>query len=342
MPVQSSLIHPRLAPRKTWLAASALCSRFTLGILFGLLPLFGTAAPEPQDFAFSYQGRLTLAGEPVQGTRAMSFRLFDAPVGGAQYGELTLPDVAVDAGLFVVDLDYGEGVFLGQQLWLEVQVDDQVLLPRQRIASAPYALYALEGNAGPVGPQGPKGDPATIESGNGITVGGDAASGFTVGMSGSYEGSLSVAGDLDAGNDASVGGTATMGALSVQGNSDLGTNVRMPVYFNEWTGNAATTVMLAYCDVGDILIGGGCHKNGTTIVISKMQHCPRGDTSSRPLIATNAGCTNLGPPIHGGSDTFQPSPAQDFSFFQAFWLCTFAAVDTGPAYAQATCLRSFH
>ncbi len=340
--MQSVRSDPRFAPSLSRLAASTCLSRLTLGVLLGLLPLLGLAAAEPQDFAFSYQGRLTLAGEPVQGTRAMSFRLFDAPGGGSQYGELNLPEVAVDGGLFVVDLDFGEGVFLGQQLWLEVQVEDQVLLPRQRIASAPYALYALEGTAGPAGPQGPKGDPATMESGNGITVSGDAATGFTVGMSGSYEGGLTVSGDLVAGSDASVGGTATMGALSVQGNSDLGTNVRMPVYFNEWTGNDATTVMLAYCDVGDILIGGGCHKNGTTIVISKMQHCPRGDTSSRPLIATNAGCTNLGPFVHGGSDTFQPSPAQDFAFFQAFWVCTFAAANTGPAFAQATCLRSFH
>ena len=346
MPVPPSV--GRMVPPSVCPVPFASARRVLLGLLLGLLSLPAAADLQPQGLAFSYQGRLTLAGEPVHGTRTLTFRLFDAASDGDVHGELTLPDVAVTAGLFVVDLDFGAGVFLGQQLWLEVGIDDQVLLPRQRINSTPYALYALEGNVGPVGPagpegpQGPKGDPATLVSGNGIAVSGEAASGLTIGMSGDYTGTLSVSADLDVGGDVSVGGTATTDALNVQGGSDLGTNVRMPIYFNEWNGGAPPNVMLAYCDVGDILIGGGCHKNGTSVVISKMQYCSRGDTSTKPLITTNASCINLGPTIIvGGSGTIQPPPAQDNASNQAFWLCAFAATDTGNAFAQATCLRSF-
>jgi hypothetical protein len=73
-----------------------------------------------------------------------------------------------------------------------------------------------------------------------------------------------------------------------------------------------------------------------------MQYCPRGATSTKPLITTNAGCTNVVPVnIVGESATFQPSPAQDNANDQAFWLCVYAATNTGAAFAQATCLRSF-
>ena len=79
-----------------------------------------SAAQTPQTFAFSYQGRLSEAGIPVDGSRSMVFRLFDAEVGGTEEGALGFADVAVEDGLFVVELDYGAGTALGQQLWLDL------------------------------------------------------------------------------------------------------------------------------------------------------------------------------------------------------------------------------
>lgn len=136
-----------MVPPAVWpVAFGSTCRCALVGAFLGLLPLPATAELEAQGLAFLYQGRLTLAGEPLHGTRAMTFRLFDASSDGALHGELTLSDVAVTAGLFLVELDFGEDVFFAQQLWLEVQIDDQVR-PRQHINSVPYALYALGADA---------------------------------------------------------------------------------------------------------------------------------------------------------------------------------------------------
>jgi len=318
-------------------------ARIALGVMLALLCLSAAAQPALQGLAFSYQGELTQAGEPVQGTRTMTFRLFDAASAGTQYGVLTLPQVAVNAGLFTVELDYGPGIFVGQQLWLEVEVEGQLLSPRQRVSSAPYALYALNGNPGPIGPPGPtgpKGDPTTLVAGAGIAVTGDAQMGINIAMSGSYTGAFAVSGNLEAGSDASVAGAATVGSLSVLGQSDLGTSVRMPIYINEWNGGGPPGIVLAYCDVGDVMIGGGCQKNGANIVINKMQSCACGDTSAKPLITTNAGCADIAPALAGSSASYQASPAQDNAPGQAFWVCLFSAANSGGAFAQATCVRS--
>jgi hypothetical protein len=337
------MVLPALLGRVVRPTALRRIERVALGLMLMFLGLSAAAQPALQGLAFSYQGELTLAGAPVQGTRTMTFRLFDVPSGGAASGALTLPQVAVDAGLFTVELDYGPGIFVGQQLWLEVEVEGQLLSPRQRITSAPYALYALNGNPGPIGPPGPpgpKGDPTTLIAGNGIAITGDAATGFNIGMSGNYTGAFAVTGNLQAGGDASVAGAATVDALNVVGQSNLGTSVRMPIYINEWNGGSPPGVVLAYCDVGDVLIGGGCHKNGANIVISKMQSCTRGDTSTKPLITTNAGCADIAPAFAGTSASYQASPAQDNAPGQAFWVCLFSTPNSGGSFAQATCLRS--
>ena len=52
----------------------------------------------------------------------------------------------VSDGLFTVSLDFGAATFTGTNLWLEVDVQTNggyaVLLPRQAITSAPYAIMA--------------------------------------------------------------------------------------------------------------------------------------------------------------------------------------------------------
>ena len=104
----------------------------------------------PAGTSFTYQGRLEDAGSPATGSYDFEFRLFAAAGGGTQVGvTVARPGVAVAAGLFTAELDFGDGVFTGDALWLEVAVRlagsgaFTTLSPRQRATGAPYAIHAL-------------------------------------------------------------------------------------------------------------------------------------------------------------------------------------------------------
>ncbi|HDN79540.1 MAG TPA: hypothetical protein ENG33_03610, partial [Chloroflexi bacterium] len=95
----------------------------------------------------SYQGRLVENGNPVNGTKSMTFRLYDAETGGTKIWEEGPKDVDVSDGLFHVtlgdttSLDVND---LDQELWLEIEVDGTTL-PRQRLMGAPYAFSLVPG-----------------------------------------------------------------------------------------------------------------------------------------------------------------------------------------------------
>lgn len=99
---------------------------------------------------FTYQGRLTDAGSPANGTYDLRFILYDAETAGAAVGStVSKEDVAVSNGLFSVDLDFGAAAFNGDARWVEIAVrpgsstgSHTVLSPRQPISPAPYALFA--------------------------------------------------------------------------------------------------------------------------------------------------------------------------------------------------------
>ena len=102
--------------------------------------------------AFTYQGRLTSGGAPVNGQCDFQFSLFDAASAGTQIGS-TQPatNVSVMNGLFTVAIDFGGGAFNGAARWLEIGVrcpagsgSYTTLSPRQTLTAAPYAL-ALPG-----------------------------------------------------------------------------------------------------------------------------------------------------------------------------------------------------
>ncbi len=123
-----------------------------------LLAAAGVANADPVGDAIRYQGRLVLDGEPVNGPTTMTFRLFDAPVGGDQVGVTSVSiDTPVVDGAFEASLDFGPGAFGGGARWIEIEVGSSTLSPRQPVNVAPFALYALNGNDGPLGPQGPVG-----------------------------------------------------------------------------------------------------------------------------------------------------------------------------------------
>lgn len=116
----------------------------------GLLPCVLHAAPQLPDF--TYQGRLTQNGAPANGSFDLQFQLFDDADGGLQVGPTLLePDFPVSDGLFTVALAF-PGAFTGNQMWLQVTVEGQALLPRQAVSTAPVAQFALSGSIG--GPAG--------------------------------------------------------------------------------------------------------------------------------------------------------------------------------------------
>ena len=110
-----------------------------------------------QDSGFTYQGKLTNAGNPANGTYDMQFKLFDTvDVGtGTQQGStVTLPTVPVSAGIFTVQLDFTAAVFNGAPRYLEICVRPAgsanpctVLAPRQPLTATPYAVRSLNAEA---------------------------------------------------------------------------------------------------------------------------------------------------------------------------------------------------
>ena len=95
---------------------------------------------DPLGTAFTYQGRLKNAGSPANGSFNMDFKLYPVPAGGTLLASQTLPGVSVTNGLFTVQVDFGAGVFDGNQRWLDVTVDGTPLVPSQELTATPYAL----------------------------------------------------------------------------------------------------------------------------------------------------------------------------------------------------------
>lgn len=130
-----------------------------LPTLLSLL-LFGASATFAQGTSFTYQGRLTDGGMPANGSYDLQFTLWDAPIGGTQQPQpspvtVTRSGVAVNGGIFTVQLDFSVNAFPGADRFLEIGVrvagsgnPFTVLAPRQQISSTPYAIRTLSaGNA---------------------------------------------------------------------------------------------------------------------------------------------------------------------------------------------------
>lgn len=128
-------------------------SRTTLLIASVVLALFATvaAAQTPQGTAFIYQGKLQQSGAPVNANVDMVFELFDAATAGNAVGPaLTFSSgngnpVPVQNGTFSVALDFGPLAFnrlVSDERHLKVTIEGTVLVPRNKIENAPYALQS--------------------------------------------------------------------------------------------------------------------------------------------------------------------------------------------------------
>ena len=102
----------------------------------------GSAAPA----MFNYQGRLMVDEQPANGASAMTFTLYDAATGGnARYADTQTVNVV--NGLYSVMIGASNSVGLAtaltnSALYLEVKVGSDILTPRNRLGSVPYAMSA--------------------------------------------------------------------------------------------------------------------------------------------------------------------------------------------------------
>jgi hypothetical protein len=117
-------------------------------VALGLLALVTACGPTLQN-KMSYQGRLTdSGGNPVNGTRNLTFRLFTALTGGTAIWQETQNGVDVNNGLFNVVLGANNALDeanFHQPLYLEVVVAGYTLSPRQQLLGAPYAFSLVPG-----------------------------------------------------------------------------------------------------------------------------------------------------------------------------------------------------
>lgn len=126
-----------------------------LGLLASMGLIAAAASVGRAQTAFTYQGRLDDGGTPAAGVFDLQFRLFNDPIAGAQQGTTVCAEdvVVADDGTFAATLDFGQPP-LAHPLYLEISVraGDGVAcaspigyetLPRQLIASSPFAVRAL-------------------------------------------------------------------------------------------------------------------------------------------------------------------------------------------------------
>lgn len=128
----------------------------TLGLLILLWAIGSALAQEPEPKAdlsaaatvnsrISYQGVLTEGGTPVNGNRNMVFDFYaNNSCSGIAVLQVIKNNVPVTNGLFSVELDVTHGVFWGQGLWLEVEVDGTSIGCKE-ILPVPYALSLRPG-----------------------------------------------------------------------------------------------------------------------------------------------------------------------------------------------------
>jgi len=122
-----------------------------LSAVAGMAMLPSLAAAQPSAArTFTYQGKLTSEGSPVDGAVTINYRVYSALVGGTVAASGSVNTTVVDGLLtFEVPLGaLGQTQFTGSDRFLEIEVvrsgfPTQVLTPRQPLRPAPYSLFAL-------------------------------------------------------------------------------------------------------------------------------------------------------------------------------------------------------
>jgi hypothetical protein len=104
-------------------------------------------APAAAPSVMSYQGFLAQNGAPLSGTVKLSFAMYDAASGGNKVWEEVHAAVLVSEGYFAVMLGsqgapLSANVFNSGSRYVQIKLNEDAPLPRQRLASVPYAFQA--------------------------------------------------------------------------------------------------------------------------------------------------------------------------------------------------------
>ncbi len=96
---------------------------------------------------FNYQGKVIFNGSPANGSFGMNFVLYNAITNGTLLDGIT-QIYPINNGLLNAELDFGDVPFDGQDVFLEIRIQDpitqttSILSPRVPINTAPYAILA--------------------------------------------------------------------------------------------------------------------------------------------------------------------------------------------------------
>ncbi|MDD5065811.1 MAG: hypothetical protein PHF84_02065 [bacterium] len=103
----------------------------------------------------NYQGKLIQGGVPFSGNQSVIFRIYPVSSGGSALWSSDVQTVHMTNGIFNTwvgqttslgsPIPFSNIIWASNEKYLEVQVDSDVLQPRERLTSVPYALYADNG-----------------------------------------------------------------------------------------------------------------------------------------------------------------------------------------------------
>jgi hypothetical protein len=122
--------------------------RFTIVVCLTMLVFWAAVSLAEVPKLINYQGMLTDdAGNPINGTPDLTFRIYNAPSGGTKRWEEVHSFVPVTDGLFNVILGVHSGsggvdLDFSENYWLEVQVEKDTMTTRLQFTSVGYAYRA--------------------------------------------------------------------------------------------------------------------------------------------------------------------------------------------------------
>ncbi len=116
-------------------------------LVFVMFFLFSSLAYAQVPHLINYQGRLTdKTGKPLEGAYDVTFKIYDAENGPGEMApwEEKHQGMVIQKGIFSVLLGSVTNLDLpfDKPYFLEIKVGDEVMIPRQRIASVGYAIRA--------------------------------------------------------------------------------------------------------------------------------------------------------------------------------------------------------
>ena len=122
-------------------------SRSTAALVSLAIVMFAAAAPAATPGQVSYQGLLLdQQGAPITGNVNLLFTIFNAASGGSALWTESHPSVAALNGVYDVVLGattpITPAVVAGGSLFLQITVNGETLVPRQRLVAVPYAIRA--------------------------------------------------------------------------------------------------------------------------------------------------------------------------------------------------------